>query len=473
MQLEAIIGLEIHAQLSTKSKLWCGCDNDAFGVDPNTRVCPVCMGFPGMLPVLNREALDKSVRGAAALGCKIQKFSKFDRKNYFYPDLPLGFQISQYDQPISLKGKVDIDFEGKKYSIGITRVHLENDAGKLVHTKDGTLCDYNRSGTPLIEIVTDPDLRSPEEAQVFAKEIQKILRAVDASDADMEKGMMRFDASISLRKKGTEKLNPRAEIKNLNSFASLAKALAYEIKRQTKLWEKGTPPDKETTVGWLDDEEKTQILRDKESAHDYRYFPEPDLPPVTFTKEEIEEIEKSLPELPLAKFHRYKKELKLNESEALKLAEDGKLSTFFEKSAELSDNPKKSANLILSVILAQSDWYQMPVTPDHVADVLSLLDDGTISSSGAKDILVAAMKEENKGKTAKDLMLDLGLEQVSDSDDLQQWIETAIGENPKSVEDYKNGKEKALQFLMGQVMKLSGGSANPPKVLEMLRKHLS
>jgi aspartyl-tRNA(Asn)/glutamyl-tRNA(Gln) amidotransferase subunit B len=337
MELEPIIGLEIHAQLSTKSKLWCGCDNDAFGATPNTRVCPVCMGFPGMLPVLNRQALKKSVRAAAALGCQIQEFSKFDRKNYFYPDLPLGFQISQYDQPISLKGKVFIDFDGKHHSIGITRVHLENDAGKLIHTKDGTLCDYNRSGTPLIEIVTEPDLRSPEEAQIFAKEIQKILRTVDASDADMEKGMMRFDASISLRKKGTHSLHPRAEIKNLNSFASLGKALAYEIKRQTKLWGKGSPPEKETTVGWLDNEEKTHILRDKESAHDYRYFPEPDIPPVTFTQKQIKEIENSLPELPLVKFRRYQKEFHLTQPEALKLSEDMKLS-IIKKSAEIGES---------------------------------------------------------------------------------------------------------------------------------------
>ena len=253
MNLESIIGLEIHAQLSTKSKFFCGCDNDAFEAIPNTRICPVCMGWPGMLPVINKEAVRKGIRGAAALGCKIQKFSKFDRKNYFYPDLPSGFQISQYDQPISLKGEVTIEINEKKIVIGITRVHLENDAGKLTHTRSGTLCDYNRAGTPLVEIVTDPDIRSAEEAQVFAKEIQKILRFVEASRADMEKGMMRFDASVSLRPKGEEKLYPRAEIKNLNSFTSLFKAVKYEIARQKKLWEAGTPPEFDSTVGWLDE----------------------------------------------------------------------------------------------------------------------------------------------------------------------------------------------------------------------------
>ncbi|MCF7812684.1 Asp-tRNA(Asn)/Glu-tRNA(Gln) amidotransferase subunit GatB [Candidatus Gracilibacteria bacterium] len=473
MELEAVIGLEIHAQLSTKSKLWCGCDNDAFGAEPNTRVCPVCMGFPGMLPVLNSEGIDKSVRGAAALGCKIQKFSKFDRKNYFYPDLPNGFQISQYDQPISKNGKVEISVEGKKRMIGITRVHLENDAGKLTHTKSGTLCDYNRSGTPLIEIVTEPDLRSPQEAQVFAKEIQKILRFVRTSDADMEKGMMRFDASISLRPKGEKKLYPRSEIKNLNSFASLLKALQYEIKRQKKLWEKKTPPEKEATVGWIDDEEKTVVMRDKEAAHDYRYFPEPDLPPVTFSEEEIQKIEEGIPELPLSKFHRYKTDYKLSEAEALKLSEREELAEFFETSVKLSDEPKKSANLILSVLLSRDDWYRGFVTPQHVADVIDLLGNGKISSSGAKEILNTAMEEKNKGKSAKELMLDLGLEQVSDTGELEEWVDRVISENPASVEDYKNGKEKALQFLMGQVMKVSGGAANPPVVLEMLKKRLS
>lgn len=470
MELETIIGLEIHAQLNTKSKLWCDCDNDAFGAEPNTRVCPVCMGFPGMLPVLNKAALQKATRGAAALGCQIQRFSKFDRKNYFYPDLPLGYQISQYDQPIALDGHVQIEMDHEAFKIGITRVHLENDAGKLVHTKTGTLCDYNRSGTPLVEIVTEPDLRSPEQAKVLAQEIQKILRFVDASDADMEKGMMRFDASISLRPKGEDKLYPRVEIKNLNSFTSLQKALTYEYNRQRKLWEAGTPPEKEATVGWLDDEEKTQMLRDKESAHDYRYFPEPDLPPVTFTKDQIKAIEDSLPELPLVKLHRYQESFGLSEQDALKLAESAHLSQFFEETAELSSNPKKAANIVLSVILAQTDWAQSRVAPQHVADVLTLTEAGKISSSGAKDILAAAMET---GKKAKDLMEELGLEQVSSTDDLEVWVNEVLEANPQSITDYKNGKDKALQYLMGQVMKVSRGAANPTMVLEMLKQKLT
>ncbi len=470
MKLETIIGLEIHAQLSTKSKLFCSCDNDAFGADPNTRVCPVCMGFPGMLPVLNAEALKKGVIGAAALGCKIQHFSKFDRKNYFYPDLPNGFQISQFDQPIALKGKVEIEVDGKKKVIGITRVHLENDAGKLTHEKTGTLCDYNRSGTPLIEIVTEPDMRSPQEARVFAQEIQKILRFVGASDADMEKGMMRFDASISLRKVGDEKLNPRAEIKNLNSFTSLFKALVHEEKRQTKLWEKGTPPEKETTLGWLDDEGKTQLLRDKESANDYRYFPEPDLPPVTFTLQEIKEIEKTIPELPLEKYHRYRKEFGLSDNNALKLSESLGLSQFFEAVSEQSNLPHKAAHMILSVILAHTDWEQAPITPKHVADVLDLVETGKVSATGGKQILEEMMRT---GLDAQELLEGLGLKQVSDTKEIERWIREVLEDNPKIVAEFKSGKEKVLGFLVGQVMKKSGGSANPSMVQEMMKSKLS
>ncbi len=469
MKLETVIGLEIHAQLSTKSKMFCGCDNDAFGAEPNTRVCPICMGFPGQLPLLNAEAVKKGVRGAAALGCKIQEFSKFDRKNYFYPDLPTGFQISQFDQPVSKDGKVEIEVEGEPVVIGITRVHLENDAGKLTHVADGTLCDYNRAGTPLVEIVTEPDIRSPREAQILAKEIQKIVRFVDASDADMEKGMMRFDASISLRPEGEEKFYPRTEIKNLNSFSSLFKALNYELKRQTKLWEKGTPPDGETTVGWLEDQGKTVLMRDKESAMDYRYFPEPDVTPLTFTPEEIEEIENSIPELPLVKFKRYQTEFELHENDALKLAESIELSSFFEEAAAGTDSPKKAANLILGVILADSNWKHSQVTPTHIVDVLKLLSGRKISSTGAKEILVSAMEN---GQSAKDLMIDLGLEQVSDTNELEKWCDQVISENTSVVEDYKAGKDKVIQFLVGQVMKMSRGSANPPVVLEMLKKKL-
>jgi len=469
MELETIIGLEIHAQLSTKTKLFCNCDNDAFGAEPNTRICPVCMGFPGMLPVLNQEALNKGVKAAAALDCEIKAFSKFDRKNYFYPDLPSGYQISQFDQPISENGKVTVDFESGEKSFGITRVHLENDAGKLVHTHTGTLCDYNRAGSPLIEIVTEPDLRTPKQAQMMAKEIQKVIRAVGASDADMEKGMMRFDASISMRPKGEDKLYPRSEIKNLNSFSALLKALQFEQKRQRKLWEEGNAPDSESTISWDDEAQATKFLRDKESATDYRYFPEPDLPPMTFTEKEIQSIYDSVEELPRAKFKRYQEDLKLTEAEALRISEEPDFFKFFEEAIVDCEEPRKIANLFLSSVIADTHWKKSQITPVHLKDVYTLQSAGTISSSASKEIIAKAMET---GDDAEKIMQELGLEQKSNTDEIETWVDTVIEENPKVVEEIKDGKDKGIQFLMGQVMKLSRGSANPPMVMQILKKKL-
>jgi aspartyl-tRNA(Asn)/glutamyl-tRNA(Gln) amidotransferase subunit B len=471
MDLEIIIGLEIHVQLNTKTKLFSSADNNAFGAVPNTKVNSIDMGFPGMLPVLNKTALDKSIVASIALGCKIQKFSKFDRKNYFYPDLPNGYQITQFDQPIALAGKVEIEINNEFKNIGITRVHMENDAGKLTHTKNGTLCDYNRAGTPLIEIVTDPDLRSPEEAQAFAKEVQKIVRFVDSSDADMEKGMMRFDASISLRPRGEKKFYPRTEIKNLNSFSSLQKALKYEYRRQAKLWATGNQPTGETTVGWLDDEEKTQLLRDKESAMDYRYFPEPDLPPIILTDNEISAYMAQIPELPMTRYKRYQTNLNLSAQDALKLSETPVLANFFDKAVDKSNGEiKKIAGLFLSVVLAETYWQDSKITPQHLADVVNLQKDGKISSSAAKEIVINAMKT---GDSASDLMHKLGLEQKSDLEEITQWVSDVIDKNQSIVEEIKSGaKPKMIQFLMGQVMKQSKGQANPPLVLAELKKQI-
>lgn len=470
MDLETIIGLEIHVQLDTKTKMFSRDDNDAWGAGPNTRVNPVSMGFPGMLPVINKSAVEKGVRGAAALGCKIQRFSKFDRKNYFYPDLPSGYQISQYDQPISQDGMVEIIHNGEKKRIGITRLHLENDAGKLTHTSSGTLCDYNRAGTPLAEIVTEPDLRSPEEAQSLAKEIQRIMRFVEASKADMEKGMMRFDASISLRPRGETKLYPRTEIKNLNSFVSLLKALKYEQKMQKKMWEEGNVPNIDRTVGWLDDEEKTQVLREKESAMDYRYFPEPDLPPITFTDKEIAEFESQVPELPLAKYERYQSDWGISEENALKLTEEKILSDMLEGSVEEGADPKKASNIILSVVIAEDHWRESNLTPEHIADVVKLTEKGEVSSTGGKAIIVKAMES---GGSAKKLMNELGLKQSSNTDELEKWVDEVLAENPKAIEDYKAGNDKSIQFLMGMVMKKSQGKANPGMVLGMLKEKMA
>lgn len=470
MEYESVIGLEIHAQLSTKTKLFCGCDNDAFGAEPNTRVCPVCMGFPGVLPVLSDAALEKARLAGVALGATLREHSKFDRKNYFYPDLPSGYQISQYDEPFSEHGEVTFSVEGKHHTVRILRVHLENDAGKLTHTKDGTFLDFNRAGTPLVEIVTQPDIRSAQEAQLFAKEVQRILRHIGASDADMEKGMMRFDASVSLRPKGEKKLYPRTEIKNLNSFTSLQKAIAYEIKRQTKDWEAGNPQQSETTVGWVDDAEKTVLLRDKESAHDYRYFPEPDLPPLSVTQDMMETYKERVGELPLARRERYEKDYGMNAENALCLTDEPKLVAFFEAAIAEGADPKPASNLLLSVVLADAGWRGSSLTAQHLIDTCALLKAGKISSSGAKEIIATAMQT---GDSAQDIMDQKGLEQVSDTGELEKWVDEVIAEFPDTIAEYKDGKEKALQFLIGQVMKRSRGSANPPMVMEMMKQKLA
>ena len=480
MNLETIIGLEIHAQLSTKSKLWCSCDNNTFGAKPNSRICPVCTGFPGMLPILNKKSLNKAIRAALALGCKINKFSKFDRKNYFYPDLPNGYQITQNEEPFAVEGQISIlvpdkiDKHGNSgkisiKDINITRVHIENDAGKLTHSEEGSFIDFNRSGSPLIEIVTEPELRSSTEAKALAQEIQKILRIIEASNADMEKGMMRFDASVSLRPIGEKTLYARAEIKNLNSFTSLQKAIEFEVDRQTKLWEKNTPPEKDSTRGWVESKSETKLLRSKESADDYRYFPEPDVPPLVFTDEEINEISRNLPELPSEKFNKYKNKYNLSDQDSLKLSESADLSEFFEESVKISNNPQKSAKFILSILLATENWQKTAIKPSHISDVINFLEKSIISSSGAKKILEEAIKT---GKNAEILMTELGLEQISNTEELKKWVQDVIKNNPKTISDFKNGKEKVIGFLVGQVMKTSRGSANPELVQKLIKEEL-
>ncbi|MBM3300083.1 MAG: Asp-tRNA(Asn)/Glu-tRNA(Gln) amidotransferase subunit GatB, partial [Deltaproteobacteria bacterium] len=365
LNLECIIGLEVHAQMSTKTKMFCGCDNDAWNKAPNVTVCPVCMGHPGTLPVVNAEAVTKAVRTSLALGCTVASDCHFDRKHYFYPDLPSGFQISQYDFPLSKAGSVAYELRDGSGNVTservcrITRLHMENDAGKLTHRSTGltagrgskTLCDYNRAGTPLMEIVTEPDLRSAAEAVAFAQELRRILIAVDASEADMFKGMMRFDASISLREVGTEKLNPRSEIKNLNSFKSLEKALQYEEKRLRSLWEKeGGPLKGSITVGWMDEEEKTRLLRDKETADDYRYFPEPDIPPLHFASKELQAIKAQLPKLPKELRDHYLS-LGLDSKQAMQVMDDTALRSVFDAIYTKTKDGKRTVSLVLTQLL--------------------------------------------------------------------------------------------------------------------------
>lgn len=491
MTLEPIIGLEVHAQIATSSKLWCGCSNADFGAEPNTLVCPVCTGYPGALPVLNEKALELGIKSALALNCEIPENAKFDRKNYFYPDLPMGYQISQYDQPISKKGFLEITMREncgqcqpcehgepceKKYlkKIGITRVHLENDAGKLMHEGDWSLVDFNRSGSPLMEIVTDPDLRSPAEAKAFAEELQKVLQTVGSSEASMFKGQMRFDASISLRPKGEKKLYPRTEIKNLNSFRFLEMALTHQIKEQTRLWEEGKPLEREITVGWIAEEERTQMMREKESASDYRYFPEPDVPPLHVSKQYVESLRQSIPELPDGYRERLIKNYELTEKEAEIAVSTPTLGRFFEAIALATKDPKHARSFVFSVLLAHLnedaiDVTQSKVKEDHLVHLIKAVNEGKVSMLVAKEIL------EETYLTGKDplvILKERGLEQVSDKGELEILCDQVLVDNEKIVADFKGGKEKAFGALVGKVMALTKGKGNPVMVSEILRERI-
>ncbi len=477
--LEAIIGLEVHAQMSTKTKMFCSCDNDAFEKAPNTTVCPICMGHPGTLPVVNAEAVAKALKASLALGCAIQKDNHFDRKHYFYPDLPSGFQISQYDFPLAKGGSVTydvIDASGKiigEKVCGITRLHMENDAGKLTHIGSTTLCDYNRAGTPLMEIVTEPDLRSADEAVAFAQELRRMLISVDASDADMFKGMMRFDASISLREVGTEKLNPRSEIKNLNSFKALERALQYEEKRLRDLWEQdGGPLKGSITVGWQDDEGTTRMLRDKEDAQDYRYFPEPDIPPLHFEESQIAHVRSSLPALPRAQRKVYA-DMGLTGSQALQLSDDAQLRSIFDAVYTKTNDAGRASGIVLTQLLGALKAQEKTIAdgPDAAAilQLIGAIDSGAISANTGKEVLT---KMVETGKSAQQIIEESGMKQISDEGALAEIVDKAIAANDKSVADYKAGKQAALGALVGWIMKETKGQANPGKINELLRNKL-
>ena len=477
-QLEAIIGLEVHAQMSTRTKMFCACDNDAFDKEPNTTVCPVCMGHPGTLPVPNGEAVAKAVRASLALGCTVHPDSHFDRKHYFYPDLPSGFQISQYDFPLATKGQVEYDLVAEDGTATgkicrIHRLHIENDAGKLTHRGRATLCDYNRAGTPLMEIVTEPDLRSHQEASAFAEELRRILIAVSASEADMFKGMMRFDASISLREVGTEKLNPRSEIKNFNSFKALERALVYEENRLRLLWEEtGGPLPGNITVGWQDDEGATRLLRDKESAQDYRYFPEPDIPPLRFEASEIEAMKAALPELPRARRKRYV-ELQLTEAEAALLMDQPAVRERFDAVYGKTKDAKRASGIVLTQMIgflkAEGKDVSEGPAAERLLELVTAVDDGTISGNAAKAVLETMVKT---GKAAPAIIEEQGLRQISDDGALKEMVKAALDANPKALEDFRAGKQAALGAIVGAVMKASKGQANPAKVNEILRSML-
>ncbi len=472
MEFEPVIGLEIHARISTKTKMFCRCDNDIFDAEPNTHVCETCMGFPGTLPLTNEDAVKKGIKTALALGCEIKEFSKFDRKSYFYPDLPKGFQISQYDRPISEHGKITITLkDGSTKVIRVMRLHLEDDAGKLTHVGDGTLVDLNRAGTPLMEIVSEADMNSVEEASLYARQIQKIVRYVGASDADMEKGMMRFDINVSLRPKGEKKFGTRSECKNLNSFRSLEKALEYEIKRQTELLNAGGKVVQET-LGWDDERGVTVSQRSKEEAADYRYFPEPDIPPLVITHEMVEGLRKEIPELPEAKSARYQSELGLSVADSRQLAESMELSDYFEKAFNVSGFPKKTANWVLVELMALLNAKghtisDCELTPQNLGKLVKMIEDGAITGKMAKEIfpeLFECNLEPQK------LIDKKGIRVMGNTGELEKICAEIVAKNPQSIADFKAGKERALGALVGQVMGATKGSANPKMVNEILRR---
>lgn len=478
MKYEAVIGLEVHTELQTKTKIFCSC-RTSFGADPNTNVCPVCLGLPGVLPVLNKKVLEYAVRAGLALNCEISRFSKFDRKNYYYPDLPKNFQTSQFDLPICEHGYLDVEVEGEKRRIRITRAHMEEDAGKLVHhgtsitDSDYSLVDYNRTGTPLLEIVSEPDMRSAKEAVAYMEKMRAILQYVGISDCRMEEGSLRCDANVSVRPVGQKELGTKTEIKNINSFKGVERAIEYEAMRQAELLEDGGKVVQETRT-WDEKEGVTKSMRTKEEANDYRYFPEPDLVPFTVSDEYIENIRKSLPELPDARKERYMKEFGLSSEDAVFMTNDKATADYFEAAVDAGADPKACVNWLMGEFASQlsSDGIEIskaPVSAENLAALLKLISKGTISGKIAKKVFATMWKE---GGNPEEIVKAQGLVQISDTAELSKLVDEVVGNNPKAVEDFKAGKKKAVGALVGQIMKATKGKANPRVINELLNKKL-
>ncbi|MBM7854276.1 aspartyl-tRNA(Asn)/glutamyl-tRNA(Gln) amidotransferase subunit B [Desulfohalotomaculum tongense] len=476
-QWEAVIGLEVHVELKTNTKIFCHSSTE-FGGDPNTHVCPVCLGLPGVLPVLNKKVLEYAVKAGLALNCKIAPFSKFDRKNYYYPDLPKNYQISQYDLPIAEHGYLDIEVDGRTKRIGITRLHMEEDAGKLVHqgtimTTPYSLVDYNRTGVPLIEIVSEPDMRSPEEAKAYLEKLKAIIQYTGVSDCKMQEGSLRCDANISVRPVGSTEFGTKTEIKNMNSFKALQKALEYEMQRQIEVLEDGGRIIQETRT-WDEAKGVTVSMRSKEEAHDYRYFPDPDLVPVVMDPEWVEEIRESLPELPDARKRRYVEQYGLPEYDAMVLTLTKEMADYFEEVLEGYPQPKTVSNWMMGDFSRLLNANQVEITsckvsPAQLAELLKLIDKGTISGKIAKSVLEDMVET---GKAPAEIVEEKGLVQISDEGELSRIIDEVIANNPKSVEDYRSGKKKAMGFLVGQTMKATKGKANPALVNKLLSEKL-
>lgn len=475
MSYEAVIGVEVHAQLRTATKLFCGCTT-TFGLEPNTQCCPVCLGMPGALPVLNRKAVELAILTGLALACIIRQPNRFARKNYFYPDLPKGYQISQYELPICEAGTLEIAVNGRTKAVRIRRAHLEEDAGKNLHEAGSanSRVDFNRAGTPLLEIVTEPDLSSPDEVDAYLRSLRDILVYLDVCDGNMEQGSFRCEPNISLRPIGSSALGTKVELKNINSFRFVKQALEYEIARQTKVLSSGGAIHQETRL-WDPDREQTVIMRTKEEAHDYRYFPDPDLLPVHITQEWITELRKAVPELPAARARRFMEQYQLPEYDAGVLTASKGLAEYFEACVQRFPHPKVVSNWVMGELLRELNASgtppeRSPVSPDHLARLLQLVDDGTISLKVARDLFPELFAS---GKDPEDLVREKGLTQISDIQALEQLIDDVLARHPAQVEQYRSGKEAVLGFFVGQVMKASSGKANPGKVNELLKRKLA
>ncbi len=474
---EAVIGLEVHVQLATRTKIFCGCPT-SFGAPPNTNVCPVCLGLPGALPVLSKQAVEMAIQAALALNCQVRALSRFARKNYFYPDLPKGYQISQYDQPLAEHGWVEIALDGAAKRIGITRVHMEDDAGKSIHDgfKDSdrsSYVDLNRCGTPLIEIVSEPDMRSSDEAYAFLTELKQVLQYVEVSTCDMEKGHLRCDANVSVRPAGAQALGTKAEVKNLNSFRFLKMALDYEIERQVALIESGGQVTQETRL-YNPDTGETAGMRSKEHAHDYRYFPEPDLVPLRVSGEWLERIRAAMPELAASKRARFVEHFGLREYDAGVLTQTRPLSEYFERAAVASGDAKAAANWVMGDLMgalnaAGKGIAESPVSPEQLGEMVALIGQGEISGKMAKEIFEKMLAS---GQSARAILEREGLKQISDAGALGAIIDQVLEANSKQVEQFRGGKAQVLGFLVGQVMKATRGQANPAAVNELLREKL-
>jgi aspartyl-tRNA(Asn)/glutamyl-tRNA(Gln) amidotransferase subunit B len=469
---ETVIGLEIHVELGTKSKIFCGCSTE-FGKKANENTCPVCVGLPGVIPVLNERVVELAVKTGQVLNCKINKINKTDRKNYFYPDLPKAYQISQFDMPVCSDGYLELgdEFQGKK--IGITRIHMEEDAGKLIHLEDEdvTLIDYNRAGVPLVEIVTEPDIRSAEEAHDFLKKLRNILVYSEISDCKMEEGSLRCDANISIRKVGSDVLNTKVEIKNMNSFKEVHKALLKEEKRQLELYRYGEE-DKivQETRRWDSGKGRTVTMRTKEDAHDYRYFPEPDLPPMILEEKYIDTIKETIPELPMEKKGRFVKDYGLSKKDAEVIIDDKTTADFFEDLVSKTKDPKESTNWVITEVLRSlKEYEEIPVSSQQLAELIKEIKSGSISRNAGKKVFD---KMCDTDKMPVDLIDDLGLKQISSEDKLEEIVKEILDKNSEAVEDFKSGKGKAFGFLMGQTMKETKGKANPGVVKKILEEKL-